>query len=272
MRTMPAEVTPVNLPERVYVLIFMFFALSAFAISIALITQSFFKLSERKKNFNEEYVALRLHLQKTKVSEDVQGRVKSYLNHLFDRRRIQAKEANLLNVLPEKLREEVFRCQAAHHMEKALPALHGFRRSQRLRLAAAAATCDLMPGEVLVETGALIDAAWILMSGQLHRDGWNVEEEFPVVVHAECLEHETCEYANCKVVATEISEVLKVDKATFLKLVKNLRGSKQHDPVYEARKPELKRSMSAISEDRTSMWDGSDEAIMRASVAVMSTS
>ena len=89
MRTMPAEVTPVNLPERVFVLIFMFFALSAFAISIALITQSFFKLSERRKTFNEEYVALRLHLQKTKVSEDVQGRVKAYLTHLFTRRRIQ---------------------------------------------------------------------------------------------------------------------------------------------------------------------------------------
>ena len=28
---MPAEVTPVNLPERLFVLIFMFFALSAFA-------------------------------------------------------------------------------------------------------------------------------------------------------------------------------------------------------------------------------------------------
>lgn len=54
MRTMPAEVTPVNLPERVFVLVFMYVALSAFAISIALITQSFFKLSERKKSFNEE--------------------------------------------------------------------------------------------------------------------------------------------------------------------------------------------------------------------------
>ena len=31
MRTMPAEVTPVNLPERLFVLVFMFFALSAFA-------------------------------------------------------------------------------------------------------------------------------------------------------------------------------------------------------------------------------------------------
>ena len=53
------------------------------------------------------------------------------------------------------------------------------------------------------------------MSGQLHQDG---DEEFPSVVHAECLgqeqlEHETCEYSEGKVVATEMSEVLKVDKA-----------------------------------------------------------
>lgn len=271
MRTMPAEVTPVNLPERVFVLIFMFFALSAFAISIALITQSFFKLSERKKTFNEEYVALRLHLQKTKVSEAVQGRVKSYLTHLFDRRRIQAKEANLLNLLPENLREEVFRCQASHHMEQQLPVMSSFRRSQRLRLAAAAATCDFMPGETVVHQGELIDAAWILMSGQLHQDG---DEEFPSVVHAECLgqeqlEHETCEYSEGKVVATEMSEVLKVDKANFLQIAKSFRGNV--DPVRGTRRPELKRSMSGISDDRA-LRDGSDENTMRATVAVMSTS
>lgn len=277
MRTMPAEVTPVNLPERVFVLIFMFFALSAFAISIALITQSFFKLSERRKTFNEEYVALRLHLQKTKVSEDVQGRVKAYLTHLFTRRRIQAKEANLLNVLPENLREEVFRCQASHHMCLQLPVMSSFRRSQRLRLAAAAATCDFMPGETVVQKGEIIDAAWILMTGQLHQDGWDIEE-FPTVVHAECLgqlEHEACEYSEGKVVATEMSEVLKVDKANFLRIAKSFSGNKEHvDPVRGTRRPELKRSMSGISDDR-GLRDGSDEmnnSMMRATVAVVSTS
>ena len=127
MRTMPAEVTPVNLPERIYVLIFMFFALSAFAISIALITQSFFKLSERKKTFNEEYAAVRLHLQKTKVSEDIQTRVKSYLKYLFDQRKTHAKEANLLNSLPDELKDQVFRCQALHYMMQ-LPCIQNARR------------------------------------------------------------------------------------------------------------------------------------------------
>lgn len=64
----------------------------------------------------------------------------------------------MFNVLPEHLREEVFRCQAAHHMAL-LPAVHGFRRSQRVRLAAAAETCDLMPGEAVVKPGDLI-ATW----------------------------------------------------------------------------------------------------------------
>ena len=59
------------------------------------------------------------------------------------------------------------------------------------------------------------------MTGQLHQDGWDAEE-FPTVVHAECLGqleqvgqlgHEACEYSEAKVVATEMSEVLKVDKA-----------------------------------------------------------
>ena len=39
-RFIDPQVTPVNLPERVFVLIFMFFALSAFAICISMITQA----------------------------------------------------------------------------------------------------------------------------------------------------------------------------------------------------------------------------------------
>ena len=54
MRTMPAEVTPVNLPERLFVLIFMFFALSAFAICVSLITQAFFKPLREKRRKEEE--------------------------------------------------------------------------------------------------------------------------------------------------------------------------------------------------------------------------
>jgi hypothetical protein len=35
--------------------------------------------------------------------------------------------------------------------------MSSFRRSQRLRLAAAAATCDFTPGETVVQKGEIID-------------------------------------------------------------------------------------------------------------------
>ena len=62
------------------------------------------------------------------------------------------------------------------------------------------------------------EAAWILMTGQLHKDGCD-DDEYPLVVHAECLENEDCDYSDCKVVATEMSEVLKVDKAPHVGLI-----------------------------------------------------
>eukprot|EP00438_Fugacium_kawagutii_P003607 Skav236823 [mRNA] locus=scaffold3481:6334:10967:- [translate_table: standard] len=112
----------------------------------------------------------------------------------------RAKEVNLFNVLPEHLREEVFQCQAAHHMA-VLPVMHSFRRSQRVRLAASAETCDFMPGEAV---------------------------------------------------------------ASFLEIAKGYRGNKEHiDPV-RARRPELKRSFSAISDDHRS----ENASALRATVTV----
>ncbi|CAE7542245.1 eag [Symbiodinium natans] len=69
MRTMPAEVTPVNLAERVFVLLFMFFALSAFAISVASLTQAYFKISERSRSFTDELFAVRMHMKKLKMDQ-----------------------------------------------------------------------------------------------------------------------------------------------------------------------------------------------------------
>ncbi|CAK9093893.1 Hypothetical protein SCF082_LOCUS44150 [Durusdinium trenchii] len=66
MRTMPAEVTPVNLPERLFVLIFMFFALSAFAICVSLITQAFFKKLGTKRRCAPHPLLARVHNRRTR--------------------------------------------------------------------------------------------------------------------------------------------------------------------------------------------------------------
>ena len=48
MRTMPSEVFPVNLVERIYLLLFMFVAFSVFAICISKITAMFNKLEAKQ--------------------------------------------------------------------------------------------------------------------------------------------------------------------------------------------------------------------------------
>eukprot|EP00913_Durusdinium_trenchii_P003297 g3051.t1 len=92
MRTMPAEVTPVNFPERIFVLLFMFFALSAFAVSVASLTQAYFKIFERGRTFNDEYFYVRMYLNRFGAQKPLEARVKQFLGHLFERRRIMAKD------------------------------------------------------------------------------------------------------------------------------------------------------------------------------------
>merc|ERR1719222_1426635 len=79
MRTMPAEVTPVNLTERVFVLLFMFFAVMAFAVNVARLTQAWFKFSARKDAFKEEMAFVRMHLRTTKCGTSLQLRAQAYL-------------------------------------------------------------------------------------------------------------------------------------------------------------------------------------------------
>ena len=89
---MPAEVTPVNLPERVFVLLFMFFALSAFAIAVASLTQAYFKISDRSRAYTDELFAVRMRLKKLQVDKTAKKHIKDFLALQFDRRRIMAKE------------------------------------------------------------------------------------------------------------------------------------------------------------------------------------
>merc|ERR1719343_449753 len=104
MRTMPAEVTPINLTERMFVLIFMFFAVMAFAVNVARITQAWFKFSARKDGFKEEMAFVRMHLRSINCSPTLQLRTQGYLNHLYEKRKLHAKESGLLGALPDGLK------------------------------------------------------------------------------------------------------------------------------------------------------------------------
>ncbi|CAE8643172.1 unnamed protein product, partial [Polarella glacialis] len=244
MRTMPAEVTPVNLPERLFVLLFMFFALSAFAVCVAQITQAFFKLRERKRTFNEEMATVRMYLRRINVDEPIQARVKAYLRHLFERRRIQAKETNFLQALPPSMLNKLKACRMISEFNK-LSILDGLGAHIMAKLYEHVDIWDLMPGDILCTAGQEAVAAWILVSGRLYlrhigrtrrqeADLRKLQDEgapaeggdvmSPSTVDQECLLTEEPVFSQGTVVAHESCEVIRLDKVSFIHLLQQSNG------------------------------------------------
>jgi hypothetical protein len=246
MRTMPSEVWPVNNIERVYVMVFMFFAFSAFAICVALITQTFFKFSERKKMFDDDMSAVRMIMRKYRCSENVQQSVKSYCRHLFENRKIIAKELNLMQQLPKTIQLKIKYERLREHFHK-FAVLSSLPPSGVLMLCEIVDVRDLHPGVCICRAGMVTESAWLCMTGRLkmvtqhmgrnHDEGSDDDSEThradieadhrrpPGSVYAEHVVNESClitegNYMSPYTVTTITSaELLKIDKSKFMALV-----------------------------------------------------
>lgn len=242
MRTMPAEVQPVNQPERVYIMFFMFFAFSAFAVCVAQITQTFFKFSERKRLFNDDMSQVRMHLRKLKVSEQLQLKVKTFLRHLYDTRRIQAKELTMLNYLPVPMRQELENARLYFHLDK----IETLRYISNKAIALVADCCemrDLAPGDMLCVKDRVADSVFVLAVGRLNviRDeedwsnsltlgqthtgsvGSTVKTTLMSVVDEECLTNHEFKSPHT-VLAMVASSVLRIDLPCFIELLQSKPG------------------------------------------------
>jgi len=220
MRTMPAEVTPVNLTERVFVLCFMFFALSAFAISVGSLTQAYFKISERGRSYNDEMFAVRMYLKKLKVTDTAQRRIKNYLSHLFERRRIMAKEANLLDKLPETLKQEVNRAKIFQHLQR-LPLIADLGKSAIEDMCNHLSLFDRLPGDTICDANHVAEAAWIVCSGRVQVEDYTgaiiLLSEPLEIINMDCLMTTNDTLCSHTVVAITCVEMLCIDKQVFLK-------------------------------------------------------
>mmetsp|Transcript_7404 Transcript_7404/g.16268 ORF Transcript_7404/g.16268 Transcript_7404/m.16268 type:complete len:704 (+) Transcript_7404:40-2151(+) len=230
MRTMPSEVTPVNLVERVYVMIFMFFAFSAFAICVALITQTFFKFADRKRAFDDNMACVRMHMRDNRISNTVQTVVKNYLRHLYDKRCIEAKEVPMLDRLPKSV-------QSMMKFEKLNLKLSELRLWSSIGPTAQRYVCQVADPEHMHQGGRLTaqghpaDACYILVSGRLvAEDG---RKGNPVkIVDQETLESEHEVLCKKTLRAAACCELIRISKKDFFEAMKKsnqLAGQSQSD-------------------------------------------
>ncbi|CAE7658024.1 eag, partial [Symbiodinium sp. KB8] len=223
MRTMPAEVTPVNLAERVFVLLFMFFALSAFAISVASLTQAYFKISERSRSFTDELFAVRMLMKKLKMDQGCRRKIKEFLALMFERRRIMAKEANLIKVLPQRLKDEVDRAKHLQHLLR----LPGVSELSKGKLAEICDNCvelmDMCPGDEACRMNEVASAAWVLCAGRLQAsDAWGevmiLGDESLDAVDEDCLWSREPVESPFTVSAYTACEMLRIDRDKFIRI------------------------------------------------------
>lgn len=223
MRTMPAEVTPMNLLERLYVMFFMFFAFSAFAICVALITQTFFKFSERSRGMEDEMSAVRMYMRKIKAGAPLQIAVKNFLQFLHEQRAIHAKELAPLQVLPPSLKNMLKHARLQEHLVK-LSVFADLPKKAVFYVSEFASLMHFAAGTCLCKKGRRAEAAWVLISGNLYAEsaaGMTFSRsgaiDSPQVVDEECLLSSAVVVSPDTVIVAACSEVLKVDKSTFFK-------------------------------------------------------
>lgn len=227
MRTMPSEVQPTNNVERLYVMVFMFFAFSAFAICVALITQTFFKFSERRRFFEDDAAAVRSYMRYVGASKNVQSSVKSFLRHLFDRRKIEAKEVGLLSNLPNSLGNMLKSARLDRYLLE-IPVLGSLPKRALVYVSDMAELKDLAPGTCLCRTGFSVEAAYVVMSGRLAYNenilgfsGFAPKQRLfdGRIVDGECLDQAGPMISSKTLVSAVCSEVIRIDRAAFFRLM-----------------------------------------------------
>ncbi|CAK0882260.1 unnamed protein product [Prorocentrum cordatum] len=251
MRTMPAEVTPVNLTERVFVLLFMFFAVMAFAVNITRMTQAWFRFGARRDAFKEEMACVRMHLRAMNCGDALRAQTQTYLSHLFNKRKLHAKEMGLLGALPENLRRKLSQAHRVHYLRR-IPQLYNWMDSALQQVCDATDVVDYLPGDKLAERDHDAEAAYVLMGGGLQVyahsrnsqvstmvKSWSLSSSRscsrPTIVDEHCLfELGKTVQSRETVVVLECSEVLRVDRKRFHEAVRSLHA--KHNRALEKRR------------------------------------
>lgn len=225
MRTMPAEVQPTNKVERLYIMVFMFFAFSMFAICVALITQTFFKFSERKRIFDDDMAQVRMYMRNIKhggASDKLQSMVKSFLVHLFEQRRIHAKESHLLGYLPTTLQNQIKFERIELYLQK-LPLVATLPDKAAIYVSNISEIIDVPAGGCVSRRERKAEAVWILMSGRLSMsrqdaESANTQDTSVDIVDPHCLVVAEA-ISNLTVHAVTCSVCIKIDKTKFLEMM-----------------------------------------------------
>lgn len=115
------EVTPRNVQERFFAVVVLLFAMLTFSSFVSALTASMSQLRNLRNDEAKQFWMLRRYLRDWRVSQRVSGKIQSYCEWAYDkkRQRVQEHDVALLNLLPpplcSELKHETFSMNLCHH-------------------------------------------------------------------------------------------------------------------------------------------------------------
>lgn len=184
MRTMPAEVTPVNVVERLYILGFMCFAFSAFAICVSQVSTMWIKINQRSRDFDDELSHVRMRLKNNACDPRLVTVIKEFMRYKFDNKlgSYAGKANQIMSMLPQKMRDLINFSRWLPYLRK-LKLLQEFRDEDVIRRICEGALSeeDHPTGQKISEKGRLATHCFILTDGALKSVSSSVKEPIEVV-------------------------------------------------------------------------------------------
>jgi len=103
------EIRPFNVGERLFAIVVLLFALVAFSSFVSSLTSSMTHLRNIRTNETRQFWLLRRYLRDQNIPGELSRRIQRYLEYAYQRRqnRVQATEVNVLNLLSERLKDEL---------------------------------------------------------------------------------------------------------------------------------------------------------------------
>jgi len=225
MRTMPAEVTPVNLVERTSVLIFMFLAFSVFATCISQITTTYMKIQGQSRDFEDEMAQLKLKLRNSNVDRKTAACIREFMRYQFDRKRGQYRkeDAGIRNLNSPHIHSMINFSLWKPHLMKLQMCRQWTLSDEVLRQLFDKATTeeDFPSNQVICAAHRPALECYILLDGELRFEDLDAEDVIKhssthiEIVNENCLETEAPVMSERTILTRTCAQLLKVRKKEF---------------------------------------------------------
>ena len=161
------DITPITLNEKMFTMMTMIMSSGVFAYTVGSIGSLISKQNASENSYREQVVAVNSYMKKKCLEKDLQMRVRRYLDYIWEmKRRKRLDEKQVLNLLSEPLRDEIYSLINAKVIRKC----PGFSDYEDYFIAQLTRTLEnetYAPSDTIFQQGEISSKLYFILSGRI---------------------------------------------------------------------------------------------------------